>query len=90
MNEIPRVNSDVRKELAREAKDLKDNIAFKAVMERLQRHWYAELINSGSDSQKVLELTCRLRVLEAFPRMLNHLMVSETMAQQRGSHGGRR
>ena len=84
MNEIPRANPDVRKELARDARSLQDDPAFKAVVNLLRKQWYGELVSCPTE--KLVELRARLQALDAIPQMLDHLMNSEKMAQ-RGSRG---
>lgn len=84
MNEIPRVDSQVRAELAREAKELLENRAFIVAKATLHKQWYGELMIAAT-SEKREELIANLRVLEAIPQMLSNLMVASRVAQQRGT-----
>ena len=84
MNDIPRADADLRKELAREAKGLRDNLAFKAAVNILRNQWYGELVSCRPD--RLVEIRARLQALDGLPQMLDHLINSEKMAQ-RGSHG---
>ena len=90
MNEIPRTDAQIVKELARDAKSLKDDRAFKAATALLHHQWYGELLSDKTDESKARDLRAKLQVLAAIPQMLDHLIASETMAAQRGTHGGRR
>ena len=88
MNEIPRTDAQIVKELARDAKSLKDDRAFQAAVALLQRQWQGELLSCAPD--RLVDVRARLVALAAIPQMLDHLIASETMAAQRGTHGGRR
>lgn len=83
---IAPVDPDLRKKLADDAKGLLGDPAFALAVKTLRMQWYAELINDGTETSKVLDLAARLRALDAIPQMLDHLVTSETMAQ-RGSNG---
>jgi hypothetical protein len=88
MNEIPRVEAEDRRELARGARDLLNDPAFKAACALLRTQWYHELIDSKVDWERLTELRAKLQVLEAIPAMIQKLITDETMAQRAG-HGRR-
>ena len=88
MNEIPRTDAQIVKELARDARSLKDDRAFKAAIGLLKMQWEGELMTCPQD--QLVEMRARLQALAGIPQMLDHLIASETMAAQRGTHGGRR
>jgi hypothetical protein len=77
-------DADIVRELARDAKSLRDDRAFKAATALLQRQWYGELISNGSDDEKRRDLVAKLQVLEAIPKMLDHLINDNKMLAQRG------
>jgi hypothetical protein len=87
MNEAPRTDEQVIKELARDARSLKDDRAFRAAMGLLERQWRGELM--ACPAEKLVEVRAKLQALEGIPQMLDHLIASEKMAQ-RGTNGGRR
>jgi hypothetical protein len=87
---IKKADPELIKALAREAKDVLDDRAFTTATRALHAQWYGELMTPNmNDVAKLTELVAKLRTLEAIPQMLRHLMDSEKMAQQRGSHAGR-
>jgi hypothetical protein len=88
MNDIPKSDPQVVKEIAREAEGLKANRAFSVVCGILQRQWYGELLDPKTDIEQMRTLRAQLIALEAIPRMLDSLIASQTMAQ-RGNHAGR-
>jgi hypothetical protein len=88
MNEIPRVEAEGRRELARDARDLLNDRAFKAACALLRAQWYNELLDSKIDMDKLFELRAKLQVIEAIPAMIQKLVNDETMAQRAG-HGRR-
>jgi hypothetical protein len=86
MNDIPRADAQVVKELAREAQSLKDNRAFMVAIQILQKQWYGELLDPKTDEEQTRRLRAQLIVLEAIPRMLDSLIASQTMAQKGQLH----
>ena len=85
MNDIPRADAQVVKELAREAQSLKDNRAFMVAIQILQKQWYGELLDPKTDDEQTKRLRAQLIALEAIPRMLDSLIASQTMAAKRGT-----
>ena len=84
MNDIPRADTQIVRELARDARTLKDDRAFMAAVGLLDRQWRGELMACSTD--KLVEVRAKLYALEGIQQMLDHLINSEKMAQ-RGSHG---
>ena len=84
MNEIPRADAQIVRELARDARTLKDDRAFMAAVGLLDRQWRGELMACPTD--KLVEVRAKLHALEGIQQMLDHLINSEKMAQ-RGSRG---
>ena len=82
MNDIPRTDAQVIKELAKEAEGLKANRAFSVACAALQKQWYGEWLDPKTDKETAERLRERLIALEAIPRMLDSLIVSQTMAQR--------
>jgi hypothetical protein len=80
MAEIKKTDPQVVKEIAQEAEILKANRAFVVATQILQKQWYGELLDPKIDDRKVQELVAKLRVLEAIPQMLDHLMADQVMA----------
>ena len=90
MTQPQRADPDLIKALAKDAKDLLEDRAFSTAIRALHAQWYGELIReSQNNPDKVTELVAKLRALEAIPKMLEHFMASEVMAQKRGSNGRR-
>lgn len=85
MNDIPKVDPELRKALSREADELTDNRAFNLAMRALHATWYNELMSDGLTDSKVLELVAKLRALEAIPMRLRSMAKDEEIAQ-RGHH----
>lgn len=84
MNDIPpRTDEQIVKELAREAKSLKDDRAFRAAIGLLERQWRGELMSCPAE--KLIEVRAKLQALEGIPQMLDHLIASEKMAQKRAA-----
>jgi hypothetical protein len=83
MNEIPRINPEVRKELARDARDLTNDPAFKAACAILRTQWYNELLDPKLDMSGVYDLRAKLQVLDVFPRILEKLINDEKMHGRR-------
>ena len=82
MNDIPRADAQVVKELAREAEGLKANRAFMVAIQILQKQWYGEFLDPKTDVEQMRTLRAQLLALEAIPRMLDSLIASQTMAQR--------
>ena len=77
--ELKKSDPQIVKELAAEARLLRDNRAFDAAIKLLHRQWYGELINPATTGEKLSEVAAKLRVLEAIPAMLDHLMADHAM-----------
>ena len=88
MNEQVRPDSELRRELARDARELKDDRAFKAAMAILRTQLYNDLLDPKLDMAAVYDVRAKLQVLELIPQMLQKLMNDEMMAQRQGQ--GRR
>ena len=88
MNEQVRTDADLRREIARDARELSQDRAFKAACALLRTQWYNELLDPKLDLGGVYDLRAKLQVLDAIPQMLQKLMNDETMAQRTG-HGRR-
>jgi hypothetical protein len=82
MNEIPRSDATLRKELADEAKELLDNRAFKTAILVLRQTWFAQLMASKVKTEQD-ELVAMLKALESIPQRLESLILDERMAQKR-------
>ena len=83
MNDAPRTDAQIIKELARDARSLKDDRAFRAACGLLERQWRGELMSCPAE--KLIEIRAKLQALEGIPQMLDHLIASETMAQKRAA-----
>ena len=83
MNEIPRTDAQVVKEIARDARELRDNRAFMAAVGLLQRQWQGELLTCSTD--KLVEVRAKLQAISALPQMLDSLIASEKQMAKR--HG---
>lgn len=79
------MESDERKELAREAKQLKDNPAFQAAILALRKQWFGELMTDPA--AHVMERVAQLRTLEAIPQQLQVFINDQTMAERRKTYG---
>jgi hypothetical protein len=86
MNEAPkRTDEQIVKELARDARSLKDDRAFMAAMGLLERQWTAEWMSCpAADHMRMVETRAKLQALKGIPQMLDHLIASE---KQRARHG---
>jgi hypothetical protein len=82
VNDIPKTDAQVIKELAKEAQGLKDNRAFAVACATLQKQWYGELLDPKTDKEGTERLRAQLIALEAIPRVLDSLIASPTMAQR--------
>jgi hypothetical protein len=90
MNEIPKVDPELRKAIAREAGDFVEDRVFNLACRSLHAQWYGQLMTDGLPKKQVLDLVSRLRALEAIPARLRSMAKDEELAQ-RGHHaGGRR
>jgi hypothetical protein len=82
MNEpLKRSDPQIVKELAREAEGLKANRAFVVATQILQKQWYGELLDPKTDEERARTIRAQLVVLEAIPRMLDHLIDNQNMAR---------
>jgi hypothetical protein len=86
VNDIPKSDPQIVKELAKEAEGLKANRAFSVACVALQKQWYGELLDPKTDDEQTKRLRAQLIALEAIPRMLDSLIASQTMAAKRGLH----
>jgi hypothetical protein len=82
MNDIPKTDPQIVKELAKEAEGLKANRAFMVAIQVLQKQFYGELLDPKTDIEQMRTLRAQLIALEAIPRMLDSLIASQTMAQR--------
>jgi hypothetical protein len=73
------------KEIAKEAEGLKANRAFTVAMQLLQKQFYGELLDPKVDDEAAKIVRAKLMVLEAIPKMLDHLMADQVMSL-RGQH----
>ena len=84
MNEQVRTDADLRRELARDARDLLADRSFKAACALLRTQWFSDLLKPSLDLSEVYDLRAKLQALEALPQALQKLMNDETMAQRTG------
>jgi hypothetical protein len=84
VNDIPKADAQIVKELAKEAQGLKDNRAFAVACATLQRQWYGELLDPKTSDEHMKTLRAQLIALEAIPRILDSLIATQTMAAKRG------
>jgi hypothetical protein len=89
MNDIPKSDPQIIKELAREAEGLKANRAFTVSISTLKAQWYGELIDPKTTEEQTRALRAQLIALEAIPRMLDSLIATQTMAAKRGTDARR-
>jgi hypothetical protein len=82
MNEIPRTDAQIVRELARDAKSLKDDRAFRAATGLLERQWRAEWMSCPAE--KLVEVRAKLQALEGISQMLDHLIASEKQRERNG------
>ena len=76
---LKKADPQIVKEIAEEASALRSNRAFDAATKLLHRQWYGELIDPATTGEKLAEVAAKLRVLEAIPAMLDHLMADHAM-----------
>jgi hypothetical protein len=87
MSQPQRTDPELLKAVAREARSLMDDRAFVTAVKSLRYQWEGELFNVRlSDRDQIMDLRARLMALDAIPRMLDHLMQSESMGQGRKSN----
>ena len=77
---------DARRELAADAKALKDDLAFQAAILALRKQWFGELMGL-TDLERIHALTFKLQALEAIPQQLQVFMNDQAMAERRKHHG---
>ena len=80
MNEpLKKTDPQVIKEIAEEASNLRANRAFDAALKLLQRQWYGEMLEAKRTGADLEEVVAKLRVIEAIPAMLDHLVDDQKM-----------
>jgi hypothetical protein len=77
---------DARRELARQAKELKDDPAFQAAVQALRKQWFGELMTL-SDEGAMVRMTLKIQALEALPQQLQVFINDEAMAQRKKIYG---
>lgn len=85
MNEIPKVDPELRKAISREAGDFVEDRVFTLAIRALHQQYYGQLMNDGLKKSQVLDLVAKLRALEAIPARLRSMAKDEEIAQ----HGRR-
>lgn len=86
MNEIPKVDPELRKAISREAGDFVEERVFTLALRALHAQYYGELMRDGLKKSRVLELRAKLAALEEIPMRLRSMAKDEELAQ-RGHHG---
>jgi hypothetical protein len=80
MNDIPRSDAQIIKELAAGARSLREDRAFRTAVAILERQWLGALKGS-SDSTNILDIAAKMRALEEVIQSLDHLINDEKMLQ---------
>jgi hypothetical protein len=82
MNEIPRVDSELRKEIAREARSLIEDRAFMQAVADLRKQWHGELMLDATTDEQAKLLRAKMMALEAIPQRLASMMHDDQFGQR--------